>query len=338
MAVLSAALLLPRYATVAQTPPPAQSQVLTTTTPIAEEPTKLPNDQLDSLVAPVALYPDPLLAQTLAASTYPLEIIQLQQWMEKNKNLKDKALADAVAKQPWDPSVQSMAGVPEALQRMATNIQWTTDLGNAFLAQQPDVLAAVQRMRAKAQGTGALKTSQEQTVETQTQGGKEVIVIQQPNPEVVYVPSYDPAVVYGPPAYPYYPYTYPGYLPGAGLALGVGIIAGGIWANNNWGNCNWGGGDLTINNNNNFNRNVNRNTNVNRGQGGNWQHNPQHRGNAPYGDRGTAGKYGGRGPGGVGGAGGVGRPGGVGGSVGWWSRWSWWSWRRWQARRCRRRR
>ena len=218
----------------------------------------MPNDQLDSLVAPIALYPDPLLAQTLAASTYPLEIIQLQQWMEKNKNLKDKALADAVAKQPWDPSVQSMAGIPEALERLAGNIQWTTDLGNAFLAQQPESWMAVQRMRAKAQGKGALKTSQEQTVETQTvEGGKEVIVIQQPNPEVVYVPSYDPAVVYGPPAYPYYPYTYPGYIPGAGLALGAGIIAGGIWANNNWGNCNWGGGDLNINNNNNFNRNVN---------------------------------------------------------------------------------
>ena len=142
---------------------------------------------------------------------------------------------------PWDPSVQSMAGVPEARERLAVNIQWTTDLGNAFLAQQQDVFDAIQRMRAKAQGNGALKTSQEQTVETQTvEGGKEVIVIQQPNPEVVYVPSYDPTVVYGAPAYPYYPYTYPGYIPGAGLVLGAGIIAGGIWANNNWGNCNWG--------------------------------------------------------------------------------------------------
>src|SRR3977135_1765605 len=100
--------------------------------PPAEEAPKIPNDQLDSLVAPIALYPDPLLAQTLAASTYPLEIIQLQQWMQKNKNLKGTALADAVAKQPWDPSVQSMAGIPEAVQRLAGNIQWTADLGNAF--------------------------------------------------------------------------------------------------------------------------------------------------------------------------------------------------------------
>src|SRR5436190_19046721 len=179
----------------AQTPataPQAQSAVQKTTTAESEAP-KVPNDQLDSLVAPIALYPDPLLAQTLAASTYPLEIIQLQQWMEKNKDLKDKALADAVAKQPWDPSVQTLAGIPDAVQRLAGNIQWTTDLGNAFLAQQSDVMDAVQRMRAKAQGKGALKTSQEQKVETQTvDGGKQVIVIQQSSPDVVYVPSYDP--------------------------------------------------------------------------------------------------------------------------------------------------
>src|SRR5881398_2812631 len=126
----------------------AESQVMTTTTSDTEQAPKLPNDQLDSLVAPIALYPDPLLAQVLAASTYPLEVIQLQQWMEKNKNLKDKALADAVAKQPWDPVIQNMVAVPEAVKRMAGNIQWTTDLGNAFLAQQEDVFAAVQRMRA----------------------------------------------------------------------------------------------------------------------------------------------------------------------------------------------
>ena len=113
-------------------------------------------------------FPDPLLATTLAASTYPLEIIQLQQWMERNKNLKDKALADAVAKQPWDPSVQSLAVTPDVVQRLAGNIQWTTDLGNAFLAQQSDVMDAVQRMRAKAQGTGNLQTSAQQTVETKT--------------------------------------------------------------------------------------------------------------------------------------------------------------------------
>src|SRR5437870_10223538 len=189
----------------------AQSQEMTTTTTSdTEQAPKLPNDQLDSLVAPIALYSDPLLAQTLAASTYPLEVIQLQQWMDRNKGLKGKALADAVAKQPWDPSVQGLVEFPDVVQRMAGNIQWTTDLGNAFLSQQSDVMDAVQRMRGKAQGKGTLKTSAQQKVETQTvEGGKQVIVVQQANPDVVYVPSYDPTVVYGAPAYPYPPIYYP---------------------------------------------------------------------------------------------------------------------------------
>src|SRR4051795_7213827 len=283
----------------AQSPvPQAQSQVMTTTTNEQQPVQTIPPDQLDSLVAPIALYSDPLLATTLAASTYPLEIIQLQQWMDRNKNLKEKALADAAAKQPWDPSVQSLAATPDIVTRLAANIQWTTDLGNAFLAQQSDVMAAVQRMRGKAEGTGNLKTSAQSVVKTETvSSGKQVIEIQQANPDVVYVPSYDPTVVYGPaPAeYPYYPYTYPGYVPGTALMWGTGIALGaaawGAWGGN-WGNCNWNnGGNVNINNNNNFNKNnsFNRN-NVNRGQGGqgNWQHNPQHRGNAPYGDRGTA--------------------------------------------------
>src|SRR6516164_5781485 len=124
----------------------------------AEEVKKLPPEQLDSLVAPLALYPDPMLAQVLAASTYPLEIVQLQQWLEKNKKLKDKELADAAAKQPWDPSVQAMAALPDVVKRLANDIQWTTDLGNAFLAQQSDVFDAVQRMRKKAQEKGTLSS------------------------------------------------------------------------------------------------------------------------------------------------------------------------------------
>jgi Protein of unknown function (DUF3300) len=317
----------------ATAPPQGQAPVMTTTTTEQEPAATLPPEQLDSLVAPIALYPDPLLATTLAASTYPLEIIQLQQWMDRNKNLKDKALADAVAKQPWDPSVQSLVATPDVVQRLAGNIQWTTDLGNAFLAQQSDVMSAVQRMRGKAQGTGNLKTSAQQTVETKTvEGGKQVIVVEPAQPDVVYVPSYDPEVVYGapPPAYPYYPYTYPGYYPGMGLAWGAAGFALGAWVGGAWGDCDWNnGGDININNKNNFNKNeIN---NINRGnrgqgnrpgqqpgrgqagQGGKWQHRPEHRGNAPYGDRGTANKFGGRGPGGVGGAGGAGRPGGAGG-------------------------
>src|SRR5271156_3059574 len=120
----------------------------------------IPSDQLDSLVAPIALYPDPLLAQVLAASTYPLELVQLQQWLEKNKTLKDKALADAVQKQPWDPSVQAMAALPDVVKRLVDDIQWTAELGNAFLAQQDDTMNAVQRMRAKAQEKGNLKSNE----------------------------------------------------------------------------------------------------------------------------------------------------------------------------------
>ena len=136
--------------------------------------------------------------------------MQLDQWMDKNKNLKDKALADAVAKQPWDPSVQAMAAFPEADKRMAENIQWMTDVGNAVLAQQKDVMDAVQRC---AQRHRAPRTRQEQKVETKTtQSGQQVIVVEKANPEAVYVPSYDPAVVYGaaPAEAPYYPYSYPG--------------------------------------------------------------------------------------------------------------------------------
>src|SRR5579864_5918586 len=163
----------------------------------AEETAKIPADQLDSLVAPIALYPDPLLSQTLVASTYPLEIIQLQQWLGKNKNLKDQALVDALKKQNWDPSIQAMANLPDVVKQMAENITWTTDLGNAFLAQQNDVMDAVQRMRTKAKDGGNLKSSEQQKVETKVIESKQVIVIEQSNPEVVYVPSYNPTVVYG---------------------------------------------------------------------------------------------------------------------------------------------
>ena len=300
------------------------------------QPSKIPPEQLDSLVAPIALYPDPLLAQTLAAATYPLEIIQLQQWLEKNKNLKDKALADAVAKQPWDPSVQALAALPDVVKRLANDIQWTADLGNAFLAQQGDVMDAVQRMRKKAQDKGNLKSNEQQKVETQVIESKSVIVVQQANPQVVYVPTYDPVVVYGAPVYPY-PYIYyppPGYYAaGMAISFGVGVMMGAFWSGGwGWG-CGWGGNNnVYINHNNNFNRNTNigarpsnpiagggnrgnlggaggvggvggvggagggnRPSTLPSGGGGrsNWQHNPQHRGGAPYRDRATADRFGG---------------------------------------------
>src|SRR5881396_1761487 len=127
-------------------------------TPAAdEEAARIPNDQLDSLVAPIALYPDPLLSQTLVASTYPLEIVQLQQWLGKNEDLKGKALADAAEKQNWDPSIQAMAVLPDVVKQLGDNIAWTSQLGDAFLAQESDVMDAVQRMRTKAEGAGNLQ-------------------------------------------------------------------------------------------------------------------------------------------------------------------------------------
>ena len=291
-----------------------------------QEATKIPSDQLDSLVAPIALYPDPLLAQTLAASTYPLELVQLQQWLAKNPGLKDKALADAVAKQPWDPSIQAMAALPDIVKRLADDIQWTTDLGNAFLGQQSDVMDAVQRMRKKAQGKGNLKSTEQQRVETKVIENKSVIVVEQANPQVVYVPSYDPVVVYGAPVYPYPPIYYPPwgyYAAGVAISFGVGVMMGAFWSGGwGWG-CGWGGNNnITINNNNNFNRNSNIGGNRpsqlpsgggnrnnlgggnrpsqqpargggDRGGDSTWKHNPQHRGGAPYKDRATADRFGG---------------------------------------------
>src|ERR1700746_355908 len=264
-----------------------------------EEVARIPPQQLDSLVAPIALYPDPMLSQTLVASTYPLEIIQLQQWLAQNKNLKEQALADAVKKQDWDPSIQAMAALPDVVKQMGENIKWTTDLGNAFLAQQSDVMDAVQRMRKKAKDAGNLNSTEQQKVETKVVESKQVIVVQQANPEVVYVPSYNPTVVYGPPAYPYPPIAYPppGYY-AAGMAISFGIgIAMGAAGGGGWGyNSGWGGNNnVTINRNNTFVNNSNRQNVSNRSARGNntWQHNPQHRGGAPYSNRATANKYGG---------------------------------------------
>jgi len=307
VALLCSALLVPGdVITVARSQEPAADSS-------QQEAAILPADQLDSLVAPIALYPDPLLAQMLAASTYPLELMQLQQWLAKNNTLKDKALVDAVEKQPWDPSVQAMAVVPDALKRLTDDIQWATDLGNAFLAQQSDVMEAIQRMRAKAEGKGNLKSNEQMKVETKVVESKSVIVIEQAKPEVVYVPSYDPVVVYGAPVYPYPPIYYPPpgyYAAGMAISFGVGMMVGAA-INGGWGwGCGWGGNNnVTINNNNNFNRNSNINggnrNNINGGNrpsnqparggagGNNWQHNPQHRGGTPYSNKATANKFGG---------------------------------------------
>jgi hypothetical protein len=292
MAIVCALILIPGDVTLLAQSSPAGGS------PPGEEATRVPPEQLDSLVAPIALYPDPLLTQTLVASTYPLEIIQLQQWLAQNKNLKDKALAEAVKKQNWDPSIQAMAALPDVVKQMAENIKWTTDLGNAFLAQQSDVMDAAQRMRKKAKDSGNLKSSEQQKVETQVVESKQVIVIQQASPEVVYVPSYNPTVVYGAPPYPYPPIAYPPpgyYAAGMAISFGIGVAMGAAWGGG-WGyHSGWGGNnDITINRNNTFVNNSNRQNVSNRSaSGNNWQHNPQHRGGAPYSNRATANKYGG---------------------------------------------
>ena len=286
---------------------PATVQPAPQSVPIDQTVTKIPQEQLEALVAPIALYPDPLLAQVLAASTYPLEIVQLKQWMDQNTSLKGEALAQAAQKQDWDPSVQALCVFPDVVKQLAENIKWTTDLGNAFLAQQSDVMSAVQTLRQKATADGKLKSTEQMTVKTENEEGKTVVVIQPANPEVVYVPSYNPVAYWPPyPAYPYPPLYYPPYYPGGALiGFGLGLTIGAIWGGGwGWG-CGWGSNNININNNNNFVRNDNNRNNINNGNRGNgnvgngnrgnnnWSHRPEHRGGAPYGDRQVADKFGG---------------------------------------------
>ncbi len=294
-AIVCAVIILPCNLALCAMQQKSQANVASQASPGGQD-AKLSNDQLDSLVAPIALYPDPLLAQTLVACTYPLEIVQLQQWLEQNKKLKDKALTDAVEKQNWDPSIQAMAPFPDLVKQLAQNIKWTDELGNAFLAQQSEVMDAVQRMRAKAVEKGALKSNEQQKVETKTVESKTVVVVQPAKTEVVYVPSYDPVAVWGAPYYPYPPIAYPYYpVGGMMLSFGVGVAMGAAWGGG-WGwNAGWGGNNnININRNNTFVNNYNRRGGNRYGAGnGSWQHNPAHRGGAPYANRATANRYGG---------------------------------------------
>ena len=228
------------------------------------------------------------------ASTYPLDIVAAQQWQAKNSTLKGDALTQAAEQQPWDPSVQALVSLPDALKVMSENIQWTTQLGDAFLGQESQVMDAVQRLRAKAKDGGKLASSEQQKVETKVVEEKTVIEIQPASTEVVYVPTYSPSVIWGPMYYPYPPLYYPPYYGGAWLGFGVGIAIGiGISGGWGWG-CGWGGNNtININNNNNYVSHHNRQNNVNRTGNSNWQHNAQQRGGAPYKDRATANKYGG---------------------------------------------
>lgn len=256
-------------------------------------------EELDQLLAPIALYPDSLLAQILMASTYPLEVVEAARWAKKNEGLKGDALTSALEKEKWDPSIKSLVNFPQVLEMMNEKLDWTQKLGDAFLAQQKDVMDTVQELRQKAQAEGNLKSTQEQKVvvekETQT------IIIEPASPQVVYVPAYNPTVVYGAwpyPSYPPYYYYPPGYAAGAALfSFGMGVAIGAAWGYA-WGGCNWRGGDVDIN----VNRNTNINNNIDRGkyqnkvtggQGGRgeWKHNPEHRKGVSYRDKGTAQRF-----------------------------------------------
>ena len=245
-------------------------------------------EELDQMLAPIALYPDALVTQVLMASTYPLQIVEAARWIDQNKGLKGDALEDALTKQQWDESVKSLTAFPEVLDRMNKDISWTQKLGDAFLGQQAQVLDTIQSLRKRAQDAGNLKSNEYQKVETQTQENKQVIIIEPAKPDVVYVPTYQPTVVYGGWPYPAYPPYYPPYwAPVAtpflsGFAWGVGIAAGAAL----WGGCNWGRGDVNVNVNkyNNFNK-----SNI---SNGNWQHNAKNRGGVPYRDSASQQKFG----------------------------------------------
>jgi uncharacterized membrane protein YgcG len=208
--------------------------------------------QLDDLVAPIALYPDPLLGQVLVACTYPVELIEAQQWLQANNDLQGGQLTDAARQQNWDASVQALVAMPDVLAKLTQDIRWTTDLGNAFLAQQADVMSAVQSMRARAQASGRLKSTAQETVTTENQGGQTAIEIQPANPQVIYVPTYDPYYVWGPPVWGYYPpLLYPGYgywfEPGIDIGLCFDGWSG--WGYGGWGwGPNWFGHSVFVNN------------------------------------------------------------------------------------------
>jgi hypothetical protein len=249
--------------------------------------------QIAQMVAPIALYPDSLVAQILMASTYPLEVVEADRWVKQNPNLKGDALNEALKDKSWDVSVKSLCHYPDVLSGMSQNLSQTSQLGDAVLSQQQDVMNAIQELRHKAQAAGNLQTTEQQKVITDP-SDPQVIVIEPASPQVVYVPTYNTAAVYGSWPYPAYPPYSPWYYP-AGAALVGGAIGFGIgyalgsssWG---WSNCNWGGGNINvdIDRTNNFNR-----ANVgNRVGNQNWRHNSANRRGVAYRDNATSQRFG----------------------------------------------
>jgi uncharacterized protein DUF3300 len=207
-------------------------------------------DELDQLVAPIALYPDALVAQVLAASVHPTEVVEADRWMQANTNLKGPALAQQVDQMPWDPSVKALTQFPSVLANMDKNLSWTSSLGEAYTNQDQDVMSAVQTMRQRAQSSGNLTSNTQQTVTSQGS----TIVIQPADPQVIYVPAYNPWIIYGPPLV-----AYPGWVPvpgvwwggpdiSFGIGFGVGYWGGFGWGWNHWG-YNWGNRTVIYNRN-----------------------------------------------------------------------------------------
>jgi uncharacterized membrane protein YgcG len=261
-------------------PPPARAQD-----------DKLKKEELAQILAPIALYPDDLLTNVLVASTYPLDVVEAARWRKEPENAKIKgdALAKALEAKDWDPSIKSLTQFPKVLQQMSDKIDWMQSLGNAFLAQQDEVMAEIQLLRKKADEAGNLKTNKQQTVsKSPGPSGEDVIVIAPASPEIVYMPVYEPTVVYGDwwyPSYPPYYWPYPGASFVNGFFWGAGIaIAGNIWG---WGHWDWHHGNIDID--------VNKwnNINVNRQHitSNKWEHNPAHRGPVPYKNKELRDKY-----------------------------------------------
>ncbi|HLK64220.1 MAG TPA: DUF3300 domain-containing protein [Bryobacteraceae bacterium] len=249
-------------------------------------------DQLNNLVAPIALYPDPLLSQVLVACTYPLEVVQAYQFLQKNPGLTGPALTEAAQQQNWDPSVQALVVFPDVLKRLNDDVSWTTNIGNAFLAQQQDVMDAVQRLRQQAQQAGKLSSTPQENVVTESENGQPYVEIEPVSPDVIYVPVYDPAWIWGPPLYYPYPRWYwpPRSVIFGGLGFGfggginVGLFFGGGW--HGWGGWGWhpGWGTRSIVVNNTFIHQYNFNTARIANVHGTsvWAHDPVHREGVPY--------------------------------------------------------
>lgn len=218
-----------------------------TATPQVEKQTP---EELQQLVAPIALYPDALVSQIFAGATYPTEIVESDRWMQAHPNLKGKDLASAVDQQSWDPSIKALSQFPAVLANMDKNLSWTSALGEAYINQQESVMDAVQVMRARANSAGNLKSNDQVKVVTESQ----TIIVEPAEPEVVYVPAYDPWIVYGAPVvvWPGW-YPYPGlYVAGPGVSFGVGfavgLFAGFAWGSHGWG-CDWGHRTVVFNHN-----------------------------------------------------------------------------------------